>query len=461
MPITASYVVPHPPLLIPAVGKGQEMTLQTTVNAYDKVMREVADLKPDVIIITSPHAPAYADYFQISGGEWGKATFEKFGAPEIEIGADYDVNLIKTLVRICRESDFPAGILGGEGQTLDHGTMIPLYYLQKYTKDIPIVRIGLSALSSLEHYEMGMRIKEAVEHLNRNAVFIASGDLSHKLKPDGPYGFDADGPRFDKRIMSLLEEAKFDKLIEFDLSFAKRAAECGLKSFQIMAGALDRTAIKPKIRSYQGITGVGYGIVSFKSPRENERRNFAEKLIAKRKAAIDAARAAEDPYVHLARMAVENYLATGEYILPGEGLPDEMKTATAGIFVSLKKDGELRGCMGTFSPTQANIGSEIIANAVTAALEDPRFPPVKKSELADILYSVDVLSEPEMISHRNALDPKIYGIIVEARNRRGLLLPDLEGIATVEEQIKIARQKGGISPDEDIRLWRFTVERHR
>ena len=343
MPIIASYVVPHPPLLVPEVGKGAETMIQTTVNAYDKAMKEVADLKPDVIILTSPHAPAYADYFQISGGEWGKATFEKFGAPEVEVGADYDVNLIKALVRICREIDFPAGILGGEGQTLDHGTMVPLYCLQRYTKDIPIVRIGLSALSSLEHYQMGMHIKEAVEHLHRNAVFIASGDLSHKLKPDGPYGFDADGPRFDKLVMGLLEEAKFDKLLEFDLSFAKRAAECGLKSFQIMAGALDRTAVKPKVLSYQGVTGVGYGIVSFKSPRENERRNFAEKLIAKRKAAIDAARAAEDPYVHLARMAIENYLSTGEHILPGEGLPDEIKTETAGVFVSLKKEGELRG----------------------------------------------------------------------------------------------------------------------
>ncbi|BEU86931.1 AmmeMemoRadiSam system protein A [Selenomonas sp. TAMA-11512] len=461
MPIIASYIVPHPPLIIPEVGKGAESSVQLTVNAYDKAMKEVADLKPDVIILTSPHAPAYADYFQISGGEWGKATFDKFGAPEVEVGADYDVHFIKTLTRICREADFPAGVLGGEGQTLDHGTMVPLYYLQRYTKDIPIVRIGLSALSPLEHYRLGMYIKDAVDHLNRNAVFIASGDLSHKLTPDGPYGFDPDGPRFDKVIMELLEEAKFDKLLEFDPGLAKRAAECGLKSFQILAGALDRTAVKAKKCSYQGVTGVGYGIVSFKSPRENERRNFAEKLIAKRKASIDAARAAEDPYVHLARMAIENYLSTGEYILPGEGLPDEIRANRAGVFVSIKKEGDLRGCIGTFHPTQDNIGGEIIANAVAAAIEDPRFPPVKKSELDDLLYSVDVLSEPEMASGIDDLDPKIYGVIVEARNRRGLLLPDLEGIADAEEQVRIARQKGGIAPDEEIRLWRFTVERHR
>lgn len=461
MPILASYVVPHPPLIIPAVGKGAEQKVQLTIQAYDKAMKEVSDLAPDVIILLTPHAPMYADYFQISSGDWGKATFEKFGAPEVEVGADYDVNFVKALTKLARDNDFPAGILGGDGQRLDHGTMVPLYFLQTYTKEIPIVRIGLSSLSPIEHYQLGVYIQETVEKLGRRAVVIASGDLSHKTAVDGPYGFCPEGVQFDKYVMKYLEEADFAKLLEIDPSLASKAAECGLKSFWVMAGALDRTAVKAKKLSYQGVTGVGYGIVSFKTVREDARRNFGERYLAKKDAAIAAARAGEDAYVQLARTAVETYLRTGDYILAPKDAPPEMLEEQAGVFVSIKKDGELRGCIGTFAPAQAMIANEIIANAVSAAIEDPRFPPVKKKELDELWYSVDVLSEPEHVSDVKDLDPSVYGIIVEARNRRGLLLPDLPGLTDVDEQIKEARRKGGIGMDEEIRMWRFTVERHK
>ena len=142
-----------------------------------------------------------------------------------------------------------------------------------------------------------------------------------------------------------------------------------------------------------------------------------------------------------------------------QGLPSEM-TERAGVFVSLKKDGELRGCIGTFEPTAKNIAEEILQNAVSAALRDPRFPPVRAEELDALVYSVDVLAEPELVSSADDLDVKKYGVIVEYRARKGLLLPDLAGVDTVEEQLRIARQKGGIPEDAPIRIWRFTVERH-
>ena len=132
----------------------------------------------------------------------------------------------------------------------------------------------------------------------------------------------------------------------------------------------------------------------------------------------------------------------------------------AGVFVSLKVNDELRGCIGTFEPTAKNIAAEIRKNALSAALHDPRFSPVTERELDDIIYSVDVLSEPELINDPAQLDAKTYGVIVESRGRRGLLLPDLAGVDTVDEQIKIARRKGGIPEDAPISIWRFTVERH-
>ena len=142
-----------------------------------------------------------------------------------------------------------------------------------------------------------------------------------------------------------------------------------------------------------------------------------------------------------------------------EDLPPEME-GRAGVFVSLKVNDELRGCIGTFEPTAKNIAAEIRKNALSAALHDPRFSPVTERELDDIIYSVDVLSEPELIDDPTQLDAKTYGVIVESRGRRGLLLPDLAGVDTVDEQIKIARRKGGIPEDAPISIWRFTVERH-
>ena len=132
----------------------------------------------------------------------------------------------------------------------------------------------------------------------------------------------------------------------------------------------------------------------------------------------------------------------------------------AGVFVSIKKFGELRGCIGTFEPTRTNVAEEVIANAISSATRDPRFPPVNTAELPYLSYSVDVLTKPEPVKDLSQLDPKRYGVIVESGWRRGLLLPDLEGVNTVEEQISICRQKAGILPHEPIKLYRFEVRRY-
>ncbi len=166
------------------------------------------------------------------------------------------------------------------------------------------------------------------------------------------------------------------------------------------------------------------------------------------------------PLVRLAREAVERYVVEGKTIEPPKEMIPEMKKR-AGVFVSIKKKGELRGCIGTYLPTTENIVFEIIQNAISAATRDPRFLPVEPSELNELVYSVDVLSEPEKVSSLEQLDPKIFGIIVVSGNRKGLLLPALEGIDTVEEQIRIASIKAGIAPDEDIEIYRFRVKRYK
>lgn len=164
--------------------------------------------------------------------------------------------------------------------------------------------------------------------------------------------------------------------------------------------------------------------------------------------------------VKLAKETIEKYVTAGEIIDPPTDLTEEM-SGKAGVFVSLKKHGGLRGCIGTFQPATENVAAEIIQNAVSAAARDPRFPPVTPPELDELEYSVDVLSEPERISGKEELDPKKYGIIVKSGDRRGLLLPDLEGVDTPEEQIRIAAMKAGIYSAEGIELCRFEVKRYK
>ncbi len=166
------------------------------------------------------------------------------------------------------------------------------------------------------------------------------------------------------------------------------------------------------------------------------------------------------PVVLLAKKSIEEYIKNGKIIEPPEELIPEIK-GQAGVFVSLKKKGQLRGCIGTFMPSYDSVAKEIIMNAIAAATRDPRFPSVRESELNEITYSVDILSAPEKVNHLNELDPKKYGIIVISGMKKGLLLPDLEGVNTIEEQINIAKMKAGIDYGDPVDIYRFEVRRYK
>lgn len=164
---------------------------------------------------------------------------------------------------------------------------------------------------------------------------------------------------------------------------------------------------------------------------------------------------------NLARKTIHSYIREGK-IISSPSPPKEFQRKS-GVFVSLHKKGRLRGCIGTFLPTQKSIAEEIIKNAISAATQDPRFPPVEEKELADLEISVDVLNPPEPVKSKKDLDPKKYGVIVRGGWQRGLLLPDLEGVDTTEHQLEIAKQKAGLSgvPDDELEIHRFTVTRYR
>jgi len=431
------------------------------MDAYRAAARQVRAWEPEVLILSSPHAVLYADYFHISPGRRAVGSMSAFGASQTRLEVEYNVSLREEIIRQAQAADIRAGTLGEKDPSLDHGAFVPLYFLREAGVECPIVRIGLSGFSPLEHYRLGQCIARAVDKLGRRAVFVASGDLSHKLRDDGPYGYTPEGPVFDRRVTQAMASGDFLQFLTMDSSLCDRAAECGLRSFQIMAGALDGLGVEPKLLSHEGTFGVGYGVAVFAVTGPDESRRFADQCEAAERERLAQRKAAEDPWVRLARLSLETYVRTKKRLgtLPAD-LPTEMTGRAAGTFVSLHVHGQLRGCIGTTGPTTENVAWEIVQNAISACSRDPRFPPVTVSELDSLEYSVDVLGEPEAIASPAELDVKKYGVIVSCGSRRGLLLPDLDGVDTVEQQVDIARQKGGISSQEPYALQRFEVVRH-
>jgi AmmeMemoRadiSam system protein A len=468
--ILGAAVLPHPPLAVGKVAVDKKEIIKKTIASFQSLAKEIERLAPQTIVLISPHTNLYADYFHLGSyneGEkiaWGD--FSRFGDAESRVAVGFDEPFIDALAELCQKEDFPCGKLGKKTSFLDHGITVPLYFVQKQYSDFQLVQVGLSGLGLAEHYALGMKITEIAEKLGRKTYIIASGDLSHKLLADGPYGYAAEGPEYDERIMAVLERAAFGEMLDFDEAFLERAAECGHRAFCIMAGAFDGLKVDAKKLSYEGPFGVGYGAALFIPKEKDTARHFLEAFREKEAKKNEERRKNEDPYVQLARASIEHFVNFGKVLELDAKLKEkivlekEAYTKKAGCFVSLKKNGQLRGCIGTISPTQENIAEEIIANAISSASRDGRFEPVRVDELSSLVYSVDILSESEAIASEKELDVKRYGVIVSAGHKKGLLLPNLEGVDSIDMQVSIAKQKAGILPHEKVSLERFEVLRY-
>ncbi|HAM15499.1 MAG TPA: extradiol ring-cleavage dioxygenase [Eggerthellaceae bacterium] len=461
MGIVGAIAVPHPPLIVPDVGRGEEARIQATIDAYRQATRALLDLRPDAIVVTSPHAPLFRDAFHITTDAALDGDMARFRAPGARLHARCDVQLAREILLRANEAGIVAVGSDRYRDDMDHGTYVPLHFVREAYRarltegqtatgpasdpddlPCPIVRIGLSGLSPQTHAALGRVIAEAADALGLCVGFIASGDLSHKLLPEGPYGFAPEGPVFDERIGEVFASGALEALFDFDEDFCEAAAECGLRSFQIMAGAIEGLGFESHLLSNEGPFGVGYGVATF-LPR-NGRED-----------------AACDPHIALARLSVETFVTTGAQAKLPDDVPNTLLSRRAGVFVSLHEHGELRGCIGTIGPTEPSIAEEVLRNGVLACSEDPRFPPVRPDELDFLDYSVDVLGEAVPIDTPAQLDPKRYGVIVTKGWKRGLLLPNLEGVDTVDYQLAIAKRKAGIDPaDDDVQLERFEVVRH-
>ena len=317
----------------------------------------------------------------------------------------------------------------------EHSIEVQLPFLQYFKPDIRIVPIMLAYASGDVYKEIGREIAKAVKELKREVVIIASSDMTHYESQELAQKKDIQAI---DAILELNEDELLRRVEELQISMCGYAPAVTLISAAKALGA--KTAALVKYQTSGDVTGdyasvVGYAGIIIKSAEMH-------------------------PLVKLARKTVETYVKEGKIPPPPDKLTREMKER-AGVFVSIHKLGDLRGCIGTFEPAQKNVAEEVMNNAVSSATRDPRFPPVSPEELEHLDYSVDVLTSPEPVADESQLDPKKYGAIVERGFRRGLLLPDLEGVDTADYQIDICRQKAGIMPDEPVKLYRFEVKRYK
>jgi aromatic ring-opening dioxygenase LigB subunit len=260
--IIKAYAVPHPPIILPEVGRGEERRIENTTLSFQRMAHEIEFLAPDTIVLSSPHAPAYADGFYIAGGDGGYGDLRSFGIPHVREEVSLDRTFSERLaVTLADRGIYTTGTMQGRGG-FDHGTLIPLRFIHQRFTDFKLVLIGISWLGSDVHREVGKVVARIAEELKRRVVFIASGDLSHVLKKDGPYGYRPEGPVFDAEIARIFREGDLEALFHFDPAILEEAAECGLRSFQMMTGVLDGAPYESELYSYEGTFGVGYAVAS-------------------------------------------------------------------------------------------------------------------------------------------------------------------------------------------------------
>lgn len=461
--LTYAALSPHPPLIIPEIGGARLKDVQPTVEGLQHLAREMAASEPETVIFLTPHGNVFADALSSLGQPILTGDLANFGARQ-KWQVNNDVELLGEIAAQAAQNDLPFVILDQDiaqkhrlNPYLDHGILVPMYYLQEAgLTGVNIIAISIAFLPILQLYQFGHILKQAADKVGRRIAILASGDMSHRLKDDGPYQYHPDGPVFDHTIRDLLAARDVEGIINLPETLCNNAGECGYRSIVIMLGALDGMDFQSQVFSYEGPFGVGYLTAGLKPGPARE--SLLLQFQARQRQQRDKLRRQESPPVKWARMVIESYITRQ----PQPELPGDMeylRHERAGAFVSLKKHGQLRGCIGTISPSYGNLAEEIAGNAISAATRDPRFLPVEEHELDDLVYSVDILGKPEPAT-RDQLDPKRYGVIVTKGSRRGLLLPDLEGVDTVEEQLRIACQKAGIRPDENYSIERFEVVRY-
>ena len=484
MSILAGYLMPHAPVFIDKVSGAQSKAVSKTLKALDDIAIEIEQLKPDTIVIISPHGPIFSDAVAIYDLKTYQGHLHAFGEYELSYAFEKDDDLCGRLLEASRlnngffyplkETDFKRFQYP---TSLDHGVTVPLHFILKRFNDFKLLAMSFGTFAYTELLKQGEIIQQVAEASKKRIVIIASGDMSHALKSDGPYAYNPDGPWFDNTMCQHIENQTPYEIFNLPHSQIENASECGLRSFAIMMGAFNKKHISTKKMSYEGPFGVGYLVAKVNLLNGTDAADQIELINQKWREATQKNQMNAHPYVQIANAVVRHYTKhkyapkvtwkedsveiEGKAIFIQATSREELTTLKRGVFVSIKKMGALRGCIGTIMPSKNNLLTEVISNAISACSKDYRFDPIEEKELELLTISVDILSELERIADVSCLNPREYGVTVHSKGRMGVLLPDLDGVDTIEDQLKIASNKAGFKVEEIEYIERFSVERFK
>ncbi|PKM93639.1 MAG: AMMECR1 domain-containing protein [Firmicutes bacterium HGW-Firmicutes-1] len=467
------FFMPHPPILIHAIGNGKEQESRSTLEGMSNLAKAIQLEKPDTIIFISPHGNSFSNGTCILYSDELYGDFSDFGNRETmfhkSVNKDLAMNIFNRLedafITVVLMDQKTAKQYGVKVQ-LDHGVMVPMHFIDEHYSQYKVVHITPGFTDLEENYRIGKLIDEAISNSEEKILIVCSGDLSHALSDEGPYQYHPEGKTFDEVVRHSIENGDPLSLLSLSNHIIEEAAQCGLRSFLMGFGAMDGVHFESKVLSYEGPFGVGY-LTGMLMKSEQTKESFIQVMKEQKQSQYTERTNNEDQYITLARKTIEEYVRTGkrlnlEYVK--EHFTEEFFnngiSKRSGVFVSIHKGGKLRGCIGTISAVADHLIDEIIYNSISASSNDTRFDAISKEELMDLEIKVDILFEQEAIHSKKELDVKKYGVIVEKGAKRGLLLPNLEGIDDVEQQVSIAMQKAGIDHEEGMKLYRFEVERH-
>ena len=453
--IVFSGIAPHPPIMVPEVGGAACAEVRDSINAMAEFTRRIIESGAETVVLISPHAPLDARAFVAYHATNLEGDFANFRAPGARVEFPLDERMLETITTIAGKQDYE--VMSLDNFPLDHGSAVPLYFLDRNGWRGQVVALGYSFLANEDHLKFGSCIRAAADAEGRPVAFVASGDLSHRLKPEAPAGYNPAAHRFDDEVVNAIYDNSPERIVAIDQELRRNAGECGYRSMLVALGVTHELPLACEVLNYEAPFGVGYLVAQLTNTRDSAKHdNHSTALTAGHHFDLTAELPA------LARLAIETFVRTGKKIaVPDRAAP--LLSARAACFVSIKTNtGNLSGCIGTIEPTKQDLGEELIANAINAATRDPRFDPVSESELTGLSYSVDILSAPEPAVFAD-LNPKVFGVIVEDEpgTRRGLLLPDIAGVDTAEQQVAIATRKAGIPLGTPLKLSRFRVDRFR
>jgi len=443
-------LMPHAPILVPGIGAENLVKVRATAQAMKTVARHALAARPGTLVVISPHSPRRSGSFGIWRLPRVRGSMGAFGSPYEGVDLPFDRVFADRL-------EVEAGLRGLRTwriahEVLDHGALVPLCYLAAQGWDGPTVVVGLDYPDEGGLDELGQAIAATALGLRRRTAVIASGDMSHRLMPAAPAGYDPEAHRFDEEFVGLLRKGAFGELWRINPVLQERAAEDVMDSTRVaLAASGCPSSGHHEVLSYEGPFGVGYcAAILFERGAGAAHGEAAADIAGK-----EISRLEDLPRV--ARCAVEARLRDGPAAPPCRaGGP---LAAQGAVFVTVEDDkGALRGCVGAMEPREPDLVLETWRNAVSAAFHDSRFPPVTADEGARLRFSVTVLGAREPVASIAQLDPSVYGVLVTAPDgRSGVLLPGLERVDTVQEQLSIARRKAGIAPDEQVKIERFTA----